>query len=134
MDAQLVNARSQKLILVVDDEESIRTSLSRFLISGGYQVHTAESAEVAAALVRTEQVHAVVLDVRMPTLSGLNLLEWFQSEPDLVVDGIRVLLLTGHTLSESEKRFVETCGVPIFYKPASFQVILEALDAAVLER
>ena len=125
--------RSQKTVLIVDDEESIRASLGRFLTSQGYQVQTADSAEVAAILIRKQPVHAIVLDVRMPTLSGLNLLEWLHTEPDLAVKAIRVLILTGHSLTDLETNLVQRYRVLMFQKPVRVQEIVEALDAALIE-
>ena len=133
MDSHRSSDRSQKTVLIVDDEESIRASLGRFLTSQGYQVQTADSAEVAAILIRKQPVHAIVLDVRMPTLSGLNLLEWLHTEPDLAVKAIRVLILTGHSLTDSETNLVQRYRVFMFQKPVRVQEILEALDGALIE-
>ena len=58
-------------VLVVDDEESIRELLRRFLEPEGYQVVTADDAESALAAMAGHDPHVVFLDVHMPGQNGL---------------------------------------------------------------
>ena len=59
-------------ILVVDDEEALRTALVRYLTQQGYTVYAAGSAAEAKTAVRAHRVSAVLLDVRMPDQSGVD--------------------------------------------------------------
>ncbi len=60
-------------ILVVDDEHAVRDALRRALRLGGYDVQIAPGAEAALGLVRDARPHAIVLDVLMPGMDGLEL-------------------------------------------------------------
>ncbi len=57
-------------ILVVDDEPSIRGSLSAFLEDFGYDVQTAESAEVALDIIQNKLFDIAIVDLRLPAISG----------------------------------------------------------------
>ena len=69
---------SHRRVLIIDDEEGIRTSLGLILESEGYEVHTAPSADDALLAARPESFDVVLCDVRMPGRTGLELL------PDLI--------------------------------------------------
>lgn len=62
-------------VLVVDDEEPIRTAISRFLRSCGYQVETAASGGDAMELLARERFMLMLCDIRMPGMTGLTLLD-----------------------------------------------------------
>jgi DNA-binding response OmpR family regulator len=60
-------------VLVVDDEAPVRQVLERALIRYGYQVLTAADAEAAYDLLGVQPVDAILLDIHLPTMSGLAL-------------------------------------------------------------
>ncbi|GIX07514.1 MAG: hypothetical protein KatS3mg115_1917 [Candidatus Poribacteria bacterium] len=62
-------------VLVVDDERTQLILLKRLLARAGYEVQTAEGAEEALQIVQTQPVSVVVTDIRMPGMSGRELLE-----------------------------------------------------------
>ena len=68
------SASSLKRVLIVDDEESIRFALSRYLRSRGFEVIMAESGAAALARLGEEQFDIMLCDVRMPVMSGLEVL------------------------------------------------------------
>ena len=73
-------------LLIVDDEQGVRSSLSLLLEEEGYDVETAEGADAALAHVRREPFNLVLCDVRMPGRDGLALLpELLDLQPDLSV-------------------------------------------------
>jgi cyclic di-GMP phosphodiesterase len=75
-----------KRLLVVDDEESIRTVLGRFLRARGYEVVTADSAAAALDMLGSQRFLLALCDIRMPGMSGLELLPQARSvDPDLAV-------------------------------------------------
>lgn len=88
------HARSAaRRVLVVDDEESVRTLLARWLESAGHAVVTATGAEAALAVIRHEAPAVVVCDIRMPGRDGLWLAgqvrEEFQQTAVIMASGVQ---------------------------------------------
>ncbi|HEX8742029.1 MAG TPA: response regulator transcription factor [Thermoleophilaceae bacterium] len=69
-------------ILVVDDEPSVRDAVERALALGGYDVRLAENGEVALRLVREDAPDAVVLDVLMPRVDGIQVCKRLRGDGD----------------------------------------------------
>src|SRR4051794_8230305 len=67
--------RSDFMIYVVDDEESIREILKETLGTAGYQIETFPSGDDALKRVRESPPHLIFSDIRMPGISGIQLLE-----------------------------------------------------------
>lgn len=61
-------------ILVVNDEDMVRQPLARNLVSAGYEVREACSADEALQAFSTESIDLVITDVRMPGMDGIELL------------------------------------------------------------
>jgi two-component system, OmpR family, response regulator MprA len=77
-------------ILVVDDDRAVRDALRRALTLGGYEVHTADGGEQGLAHVASSAPDAVVLDVMMPDLSGVDVCRHLRREGNRVP----ILMLT----------------------------------------
>ncbi len=77
---------SQRGILIIDDEDGIRTSLGLILEGEGYTVRTAGGAEDALQLAGAECFDVVLCDVRMPQRGGLELLpDLLRLQPDATI-------------------------------------------------
>jgi CheY-like chemotaxis protein len=89
----MVSISVPKRVLVIDDEthvrEIIQTCLEAF---AGWSVISAESAEVGLIIVNADPPDAIVLDVMMPKMSGLDLVQALQANPN--TQSIPVVLLT----------------------------------------
>jgi putative two-component system response regulator len=73
-------------VLVVDDEEPLRTALARFLAKRGYKALTAESGAEALAMIESHQPSLMLLDIRMPGMSGIDVVpEALTIDPDLAI-------------------------------------------------
>jgi two-component system nitrogen regulation response regulator GlnG len=116
---------SIKRILVADDEESIRWVLSRSLTKQGLQVDLAADGQEALRMSREQSYDLAVLDIKMPGLSGLQLLERFKHEcPDALV----VIM----TAESSMKNAVEAMKLGAYdYLTKPFD--LDALDAIIFK-
>ena len=115
------------VVLIVDDEKNIRATLARALALEGYD--TEEAADGAEALRRIEssEVDLVLLDLQMPGLDGLGLLEAMQA------GGRRVpsIVLTAHGSIEKAVRAVRLGAFDFIEKPPSSERILLAVANAL---
>ncbi|AVF04446.1 MULTISPECIES: sigma-54-dependent transcriptional regulator [Devosia] len=83
---------NEPIVLIVDDEEMMRTALEQWLRLSGFATATAADAEEALASIDDIHPHVVLTDVRMPGLSGLDLLRSI-AERGLPTE---IILITGH--------------------------------------
>ncbi|HEV2452949.1 MAG TPA: response regulator [Verrucomicrobiae bacterium] len=78
-------------ILVVDDEESVRTALGKVLRAEGYEVALAENGQAGIEKIIQEQIDLVLLDLGLPVKDGWTLLKWLQTFnrllPTIVITG-----------------------------------------------
>ena len=74
-----------KNILVVDDEESLRWVLKKGLGKRGYNVHTAENGKTALSFLSKNEYLLIFLDIFLPDINGLKLLEDIKKERENIV-------------------------------------------------
>jgi len=67
-------------LLLVDDEDAFRLALEAAMIDSGYVVKSCDSGETAISLLRSSPFDVVILDYRMPGVSGLNVLQWMNEQ------------------------------------------------------
>ena len=114
-------------ILVVDDEEQIRTTLCGILSDEGFQVlETGEGTRVLE-LVHAQQPHLVILDIWMPQLDGISLLEQLKaSQPTLPV-----IVISGHGTIETAVRATKLGATDFIEKPFSLETLLRSVCRAI---
>jgi two-component system NtrC family sensor kinase len=115
-------------ILVVDDEASVRVALQRYLAARGHDVETTASGQDALGLLRAGEYDAVIVDMRMPDLSGEQLFEELRSADREHAE--RVIFTTGDLVSEQMRRFLDGSGRPCVPKPFEFSSFDQVLPAA----
>lgn len=114
-------------ILVVDDEGAIRYSISKTLQRVGYQVHTASSGEEAMEMLQRQEYDVVLTDIRMPGLSGVELLARIKEQaPDAVV-----ILLTGYGSMETAIESLRLGAHDYLRKPSSSQEIRDSVSRGI---
>ena len=100
-------------ILVIDDEASIRDLCARVLTRAGFQVASAGSGEEGLAHLAREPVDLIVTDIRMPGLSGLDVLDRAKAaHPE-----VRVILITGFGTPQTLDRARQAGADRILTKP-----------------
>jgi DNA-binding NtrC family response regulator len=112
-------------ILVVDDEAGSRDGLSRLLEAWDYETSTAASAEEALELLERDRVSAVITDLVMPGIDGLEFIRRLQADFPLPV-----IVLTGHGTIEQAVEAIRLGAQDILEKPvepAKLKILLEKL-------
>jgi two-component system NtrC family response regulator len=89
--------KTDQVILIVDDEEGVRDGLSELLKDEGYAVVCAEDGEEALNILRTTSIDLILTDMRMPGMSGIDLLKKVHE----INDELGVIIITGYGEIES---------------------------------
>jgi CheY-like chemotaxis protein len=114
-------------VLVVDDEESIRTLIQRLLSKNGFAVETAPDGERAIERIANEHFDAVVLDLMMPRLDGFSVLRHLiATNPGLVP---KTVVATAFPVDATRAQLEEVCRVII--KPFDAAELIEAVNECV---
>ncbi|MSP23716.1 MAG: sigma-54-dependent Fis family transcriptional regulator, partial [Myxococcales bacterium] len=114
-------------ILVVDDEANLRRVLAAQLERDGYEVHTAQDGGQAIEFIREHHVDLVITDLRMPRVSGMELLRLMQTEePELPV-----VILTAHATVDTAVDALKLGAVDYISKPFDQEEIRRAVRKAL---
>jgi len=117
-------------ILVVDDEKEVRTLLSRFFTKKKYQVRTAETAEEAIRILERESMDAVLLDIHLPGMSGLDALSRIRAR----WPGLPVVMISGQGDEEVAKETLRAGAFDYVVKPLDFDYLERTIYLKLVER
>jgi CheY-like chemotaxis protein len=120
-DARLNN---KKLVLVVDDDQSLRESMSKLLDSRGYSVLQAENGQEALRVLKTTPrfPRLVVLDMAMPVMDGRRFLKVRDEDP--ILRDIPVVVVSGSEQSEEPLAGIDAW----LCKPVDVSDLIEIID------
>ncbi len=114
-------------ILIVDDDDGIRRTLEMILTKKGYRVFTAADGETALALAQERFFNLALLDIRLPDMTGLDLLAQLKAlHPDL-----EALIITGYATLESAIQALVNGAYHYFIKPLNVDELLVTLEKAL---
>ena len=114
-------------IFIVDDDESVLKGLKRLIKSAGFHVETFSSPFEFLEYDYHEKTGLLILDIRMPVMSG------FQLQEKLVESGSKmpVIFITAHGNEETCRLAMESGAVAFFQKPFEDQAMLDAINTAL---
>ncbi|HFQ88656.1 MAG TPA: sigma-54-dependent Fis family transcriptional regulator [Desulfobulbus sp.] len=112
-----------KKILIIDDEDSIRDSLSGILADEGFTPLTASSGEDGLALLEREEVDLILLDIWMPGMDGLEALRRIREQND-----VPVIMISGHGTIETAVQATRIGAFDFIEKPLSYDKIILAIN------
>jgi FixJ family two-component response regulator len=115
------------VVHVVDDDDSLRKAVTRLLNAAGYDVRAYSSAGEFALAIRDNRRGCVLLDVRMPGPSGLDLQEALAREDE----PLPIIFLTAHGDVPTSVRAMKAGAVDFLTKPIKRDVLLNAVRTAL---
>ncbi len=116
-------------ILIIDDEPSIRTTLAQILEDEGHKTSACESGEEGIALFAREEFDLVLLDLWLPGIDGLAVLERLRG-----AGGTPVIVISGHGSIDSAVRATRLGAYDFLEKPLSLERVLLTINHALSDR
>ncbi|MBN1883426.1 MAG: sigma-54-dependent Fis family transcriptional regulator [Deltaproteobacteria bacterium] len=118
-------------ILIVDDDQSVQTLLSRILKRAGYQnIILADSAERALEIMGRHTISMMLLDVRMPGMDGVELLKLIKERDDTII----VIMITAFGSIEQAVNCMRIGAHDFITKPFSSDIVLMSIEKALKNR
>lgn len=114
-------------ILVIDDEANIRKTLKMILSSAGYSVELASDGETGLKIVAEKPIDAVLLDIWMPIMDGLETLQQLKK----LREDLMVIMISGHGTIETAVKALRRGAYDFLEKPLSKEKTLVALNNAL---
>jgi two-component system, LuxR family, response regulator FixJ len=118
-----------RLISIVDDDPSVRGGLISLMRSAGFATQAFASAEEFLSLAHRDDIACLILDVRLPGISGLEL----QSQLTATVSNHRipVVFMTAHDDEATRQRALKGGAVDFLLKPVRREALLNAVHSAL---
>lgn len=117
-------------VLLVDDEEKFVISTKKFLTNRNYEVFTALNGMAALEMLVGNDIHVVVLDVKMPGMDGISVLKEIKTRFPLV----EVVMLTGNATFESAVAGIKIGASDYLMKPADPGELVQKIEEALEKR
>lgn len=121
-----MNEKLNKNILIVEDESAVAMALSLLLEKKGYQVRVAMNGQQGLDLLGEKVPDLLVTDIKMPVMSGTDMIKRIRSEGILSELEILVITTSPYLLEEAEIN-----DVKVLRKPIGFVEAVEAIESMV---
>ena len=126
-------SNDSKTILVVDDNEDIRSFLSLVLLKEGYEVVLASDGAEALEKIKATKPDLILLDVMMPGLSGLDVLSIIRDDKDKKINEIPIMIITAKSTIADIDIAVELGASSYIIKPFRPANLIEKVTAIFAE-
>jgi FixJ family two-component response regulator len=123
----MARARKEKMVAIVEDDESYRAAVQRLLRSAGLSVQSFASAEDFLSSGRQRETGCLIADIRMPGMSGLDL----QSKLNSDHCPIPTIFITAHGDEKMRLQAMRGGAVKFLAKPFDGEILLEAVRVAL---
>jgi DNA-binding response OmpR family regulator len=116
----------QKTIIVVEDEQDAAEMFAEMMRVNGFRVLKATGSKIAISMIDEEKPAAVILDIMMPDISGLEVLRHLQREPNLAC--IPVVVVSAKSLPADIKTGLEAGASIYLTKPVDYLDLKQAVE------
>ena len=117
-------------MMLVDDEERFLVTTAKLLSRKGYDAITATSGAEALEKLMSENIHVVILDVKMPGMDGIATLQAVKARHPRV----EVIMLTGHATVESAVEGLKSGATDYLMKPTDIEELIRKAEEAFAKR
>ncbi len=118
-------------ILVVDDEPAILQLLEGVLTDEGHEVETADSADGALAKIKSEQYNLILLDIKLPGMSGIELYKRIQRIAGSLAS--RVIFITGDVIGTDTRGFLSRTRAHYITKPLDIEQLKREISSQLCQ-
>ncbi len=113
-------------ILIVDDEERFRNTMRKLLLIEGISAETAASGKEALERLSVESFDVLIMDVRMPEMTGVEALAHIKKlDPD-----VEVIIMTGYASVDTAKEITQLGAYDYLLKPYRKEELMDRIEAA----
>jgi FixJ family two-component response regulator len=123
----MTRERKEKMVAIIEDDESYRVAVQRLLKSAGFSVQSFASAEDFLSSGQQGETGCLITDIRMPGMSGLDL----QSKLNSDHCPIPTIFITAHGDEKMRLQAMRGGAVKFLAKPFDGEVLLEAVQVAL---
>jgi CheY-like chemotaxis protein len=116
-------------LLIVEDDVTLLMGLTELLTMNGHDVRGANSGQAALDAIQNQPPELIISDVRMPGMSGTELLDAVRDQPDWA--GIPFLFVSASTTPAVRGHLAATPGVSFLLKPFDIDQLIEAVAASL---
>ncbi|MBF0450230.1 MAG: response regulator [Candidatus Magnetomorum sp.] len=117
-------------IMLVDDEDRFLETTAKLLTKKGIDVVTANSGVKALEILLAQEIHIVILDVKMPGMDGIETLKQIKAKYPLV----EVIMLTGHGTMDSAIDGLKSGACDYLIKPTDISLLIHCAETAFQKR
>ncbi len=118
---------SKPRVLVIDDEDIVRTSCSRSLGPEGYEVKLAKNGLEGLNMIRSEKFDIVLTDLKMPDMDGIEVLKKIKEE----WPGVEVIIITGYQTVDTAVKSIKLGAFDYIEKPFTPDALIAAIAKAL---
>jgi DNA-binding response OmpR family regulator len=125
MEGSSQMSQEDQKVLVVDDNQDVRDLVVHFLSADGFHVYSASNGDEALAILKTNPINLVLLDVMMPGKSGLEVLTEIRTGSNKAIHDIPVMMITAKSTTEDIDIALATGATSYVIKPFRATTIRE---------
>ena len=119
----------EKTVLIIEDEADAAELFAEMMRVSGFRVRKTSSSAPAISMMTTEKPDVVLLDIMMPEVSGMDILQQMRSDPALA--NIPVVVVSAKSMPADIKNGMEAGASTYLTKPVGFLELKEAVERAL---
>jgi len=125
-------APAEKTVMIIEDEPDAAEMFAEMMRVKGFRIVKMFSSGPAIAMISQEKPDAIILDLMMPDISGLEVLRYIRREPDLA--SIPVIIVSAKSMPSDIKIGLEAGATMYLTKPVGFRDLIDAVEKVTQDK